>query len=170
MSEKTTRHFMDDDAGTSPQASYTTDMAAELDTIKDEVLEASSQGIHKFVAWYQRKAEEAYNTGRRDGIGALAAELWPKQEKRGRVNGITPVQLMGLAVAAGLECGIGKTNEEIAKEIGCTRAAISKEVNKWRDRLKLKSRAMQSEWARDKAASRQHQVAHSKKPHSASAS
>ena len=55
-----------------------------------------------------------------------------------------------LAMAAGLECAVGKTMTLIAEELGVTRAAISKETVAWRTMLGLpESRYCKSDEARE---------------------
>jgi hypothetical protein len=125
---------------------------AALDTDADELKELLANAvpgkvIEALLKWHNTRIERAQRDTLIDSMRTVAAAIWG----RGDAN----IRLAALAYVGGLECSVGKSMAQFAREIGCTRAAISKEANIWRDKLSMSSSAMRSEQARDSYSRRQ---------------
>jgi uncharacterized protein YmfQ (DUF2313 family) len=134
------------DAAESLEASETPDLAAQLDSVEDEIAEllaACTPGnAAKAVAdWHRKRTASTEGQALADATRMVAAALWG----RGDAN----IRLAALAYVGGLECTVGKSMAQFAREIGCSRAAISKEANLWSDKLGIRSKCMKSQAARD---------------------
>lgn len=137
-----------------------------LDTDADKIRELAQPhflgppAIQRILVWYEAGKAAAANEQRNEDLRLIAAALWSK--------GDANIRLAALAFVGGLSCAQGQSMSAWAKKLGCTRSAISKEANKWSDKLSMRSSAMKSQQARDSYHRRQ--VAASKKQPSASSS
>ena len=117
------------------------------DTDVDEIRELalpdklSDESAQRILFWHQAGLIASQESQRADDLRMIAAALWTK--------GDANIKLAALAFVGGLSCTEGKSMAKWAKELGCSRAAISKEANKWSDRLHIRSAAMKSQEARD---------------------
>lgn len=132
---------MSRDAADYTEAVETPDMAA-LDTKQDQLRDAimphnlPADAIERIMFWHEAGVVAARQEERTESLRMIAAALWT----RGDAN----IRLAALAFVAGLTCFEGKSMSAVAKSLKCTRAAISKEANKWTEKLQLKSSAMKN--------------------------
>lgn len=124
------------------QASETPDMAEQLDTDQDRIHQLAHpcpltpEAVSRILFWHQAGLVAARQEERGEALRMIAAALWTK--------GDANIRLAALAFVAGLTCFEGKSMSAVAKSLKCTRAAISKEANKWTEKLQLKSCAMKN--------------------------
>jgi len=120
------------DAADSPLASYKPDVAADIDSIKDEMLE---MGIPKSIVerlskWHEERVNREAETAKAAIIVKFCGIF---------LNG-SNVRLLaaGLAYSADLALVYGMgTMDAWAKQHGLSRQAVSKVANKWRRELEL---------------------------------
>lgn len=107
------------------------------DSLVDEMREIfEAGGIEALAKWHLKKNEHNYGIGFTDGVAKVAITLWPQPGERFSGD----IRFAALAILGNLDCVHQKSMNQIAKEFGCTRAAISKEKNKWADRLGLRTK------------------------------
>jgi hypothetical protein len=138
---------MDDDASTSPQASYTADMAAELDTDLDMLRELCAlpdpQAAVRLAQWLdgKRPREEAI---------MLAAEMFRLFLCQILFSRRPRHEAWLWAIATGMECAEGRDMADVGKMFGISKQAVSKQVNCRLDKFNLpRSRYVNSQAARD---------------------
>ena len=136
---------MDDDAATSPQASYCPDMAAldtELDELREIVALPREVATQALGVWFA-------NRNLRDGAADRGAEMFrvcltqllesrrPKQDA------------WVWACAAGMECTMGVELKALGRRFGTSKSNMSKRVNDLIDRFGLsRNRNVESEATR----------------------
>ena len=130
-----------------------TDMTA-LDTALDCILDACLphklpiEAARAILAWHLREVRQAEQ---QQGAGLLH-NLCERMTEHKAVR----IEAWGLAFAAGLPFLSGRSMREIAKELSCTPAAISKSAIRWTRTLSLEpSRYMKSKQAREAYSRRQ---------------
>ena len=139
--------FTKDRALTEIDGAYEPDMAGEIDTDADRLRQAAhpckldDAAVVRILAWSSAIVKVATEEADRMAWMRIATALWGKGDPK--------VRLAALAYVAGLECFQGKSMSEVALEIKCTKASLSKEANAWSDKLKMRSSAMKSEQSRD---------------------
>lgn len=115
---------------------YTPDMAAEIDT--EEELLAEELGCSVVIA---RKVVEKMKQQRQDHAGN-SRELFARIISKLMESSNTRVSLHGLACAGGLDELNGfRSQSEIARELGCTRALVSHYTTAWTDYMSGKDAA-----------------------------
>lgn len=115
---------------------YTPDMAAEIDT--EEELLAEELGCSVAIAC---KVVEKMKQQRQDHAGN-SRELFARIISKLMESSNTRVSLHGLACAGGLDELNGfRSQSEIARELGCTRALVSHYTTAWTDYMSGKDAA-----------------------------
>jgi hypothetical protein len=97
--------------------------------------------IEQFARWHEQQIETARESALATNLRSVVAMFLSP--------GNLSLRAWALAFAAGLDAAEGKSMTEVGRELGVTRAAVSKETNRWTDLLGLnRSRYMKSETAR----------------------
>jgi hypothetical protein len=131
------------------EAQYTPDIAAaldgELDQIRQAILDAtnSNTSVAQAILTWHKQHVDSHASRIAASMLVQVVEQWGKPTRN------PTVKAWGLRFAANLDSVMGKTMTEVAKELGVTRAAISKSANAWCDALNLpRSQYMKSQAAR----------------------
>jgi hypothetical protein len=122
------------------------------DSIEDEIHELLDQfpehqgAAFAIAKWHINRMAKAEHQIEREAYMKVAAAIWTP-------GGDANVKLAALAFVGGLSCTQGVSMAELGRRMGIKSknkaAAISKEANKWADRLNMRSPAMKSDQSRD---------------------
>ena len=129
---------------------------SELDSDKDKLAEIlnSDELAAKAMPFVEQMVERAAMQSYGAAVSQMGAYF---------TQGNAEVNKWGFIFAAGFDAAEGRSMEEVAKEIGVTRAAISKAAGEWIKRLNLpRSRYMRSESTQDAYAERAKTTHHDK--------
>ncbi len=138
-----------------PSDSYTPDIAAEIDTLEDQLSERfehhkpSRKLINEFAGWHRSEMEAAET----EGLSKTLARVIVWLIKRDNAQ----MAAYCMAFAAGLDELNGISMTAVAEKLGVTRAAISKGANECCDELGLPriTKYMRSEQARENCSAAQ---------------
>lgn len=121
---------------------FPTDNLSDILAEQFNDLKLSKATCAAIAEWHEKQIQTARESALALNIRAIVAMFMSP--------GNLSLRAWALAFAAGLDAAEGRSMTEVARELKVTRAAVSKETNRWADLLNLpRSRYLKSEQARE---------------------